>query len=58
MKKRVHLGHDEWRSSCRKVSAKLSFRREGGGAVILYLIFDFIKEGCPSTELVYKGPST
>ena len=22
------------------------------------LIFDFIKEGCPSTELVYKGPST
>ena len=22
------------------------------------LIFDFIKEGCPSTELIYKGPST
>ena len=25
---------------------------------IAILIFDFIKEGCPSTELICKGPST
>ena len=25
--------------------------------ILSYLIFDIFKEGCPSTELIYKGPS-